>query len=638
MSGDIKGYKSNPLRQMMAFDVVEGPRAGEKISVMMPEPGEPPVLIGRSRECQIWIDAQNISRRNTEILCGPDRRPVIRDMGSVNGTLVNGQPISQTTPLPIQKGDRIRVGLTELIYQDLTVLDVPAPAFPQTPLPFPVQPFQAASARITTTPNLNVPPTVAFRPPVVNPPPVSGPVQPVPLPSLPGGDNLVYLVIRGGQRYLFKNEEATVGRGQANDIVIDSNSISRQHARFQKTVAGVFVNDLGSTNKTFVNGVQADGPVLLRDGDVVRFGDVEADFRLEPQRLTNLNRLVPRPTPADSEKTFISLDIQTTDPEAPTNEQTFVSQSVEQIFVGSGVFKLPGQHLADQKKDLESSETALDLDISEVRVVGRNLRQSSEVVPVSSSIGWTGQKNNAPVNQEVVLLEEVYLTEGTGRATEMLLNNLRLGLKPGELVALVGPSGSGKTELLQIMAGLRAADKGQVTVLGRNLPTAGAAGGNRINLENDRELGRWRTRSIGYLASEPELNPKLTVLEQVMWVLEQGGFGRDPLERMDKATTQLDRVGLADPVLIRLRPNELNRTERKLVALARALALDPPLLLADEPTGRVPSAAADRIFNLLKQIAAKGQTVFMVTSDQLWARNTDRQIEILDGSIVGSLA
>src|SRR6478609_7729842 len=115
-SGENKNFKSTPLRQVMTFDVVEGPRAGEKISVPMPEPGEPPVLIGRSRECQIWIDAQNISRRNTEILCGADRRPVIRDMGSVNGTLVNGQSISQTTPLPIQKGDRIRVGLTELIF------------------------------------------------------------------------------------------------------------------------------------------------------------------------------------------------------------------------------------------------------------------------------------------------------------------------------------------------------------------------------------------------------------------------------------------------------------------------------------------------------------------------------------------
>ena len=131
--------------------------------------------------------------------------------------------------------------------------------------------------------------------------------------SLPGmssvpSDYFVYLVVRGGERYLFENEEATVGRGQANDIVVDSHSISRQHARFQKTVAGVFVTDLGSTNKTFVNGVQADGPVLLRDGDVIRFGEIEADFRLEPQRLTSMNRVVSRSDPGDVARTTYFID------------------------------------------------------------------------------------------------------------------------------------------------------------------------------------------------------------------------------------------------------------------------------------------------------------------------------------------
>lgn len=632
-SGDTKNYKSTPLRQLMVFDVVEGPRTGEKIRVPMPEPGEPPVLIGRSRECQIWIDAQNISRRNTEILSGPDRRPVIRDMGSVNGTLVNGQSISQTTPLPIKKGDRIRVGLTELIFQDLAPLDVPAPA---PAMPYPVQPFPG-SARISAPGSgLASPSTVTFAPgqrsPVAGPRPLSAPLPP----TSATGDYFVYLVVRGGERYLFENEEATVGRGQANDIVIESNSISRQHARFQKTVAGVFVTDLGSTNKTFVNGVQADGPVLLRDGDIIRFGDVEADFRLEPQRLTNLNRVVPRPEPGDADKTFISMGFQTTEREPQTNEQGFASRSVESTFISSAGLKFPG-NLSDTKRNLEGAETALDLDMSQVRVVGRNLRQASAVLPVISGTAPLDRKSSQPIIGEVAHLEGVFLTEGTGRAAELLLNNLSLGLKPGEIVALVGPSGSGKTELLQLLGGFRAADRGRVEVLGRTLPTMETSGGVRPNLENDRELARWRTASIGYQPREADLNPKLTVLEQIIFVLEQGGYGRNPLERMEKATAQLDFVGMAAPEMLRLRPAELNRTERKLVALARTLALDPPLLLTDEPTGRVPSASADRIFTLLKQVAARKQTVFMVTSDQLWARNADRQIEIIDGSIVGSL-
>jgi putative ABC transport system ATP-binding protein len=188
------------------------------------------------------------------------------------------------------------------------------------------------------------------------------------------------------------------------------------------------------------------------------------------------------------------------------------------------------------------------------------------------------------------------------------------------------------------MAGLLAADRGQVTVMGRSLPTMETAGGLRPSLEADKELGRWRLRILGYMPGEPEFNPKQSALDQVIWVLEQAGFGRDPRERLEKAQQQMQLVGLADPEIIRLRPSDMTRTERKQVALARALALDPPLLLADEPTGKVPSASADKIFSLLRQLARNGITVFMVTSDQLWARNADRLIEIIDGAIVGSLS
>ena len=119
MSGESYNLRTGSPRQLLRFEITEGPRKGEVVTVPMPEPGEPPILIGRSRDCAIWIDAQNISRRNTEILSGPDRWPLIRDMGSVNGTQVNGQPVSQTQPMPIRQGDHIRIGLTELIFSGL---------------------------------------------------------------------------------------------------------------------------------------------------------------------------------------------------------------------------------------------------------------------------------------------------------------------------------------------------------------------------------------------------------------------------------------------------------------------------------------------------------------------------------------
>ena len=605
MSGDTYNFRAPGGRQLLRFEILEGPRAGEVLQVPMPEPGEPPVLIGRSRDCAIWIDAQNISRRNTEILSGPDRRPMIRDMGSVNGTLVNGQAISQTQPMPLKPGDHIRVGLTALVFSGLIAPPPPPPPRPQVPV--------STAATFVSEPFIPAPPVL----------PNQGAARPATL----LGTYYIYLIMRiGGQRYQLEGADITVGRGQTNDIVVDSNSISRQHARLQRTPAGVYVQDMGSTNKTFVNGMPADGPVLLHDGDVVRFGEVEADFKLETQRVTQTFSLFNRATL----KTFAADPAaEVTTPDASelgydAVEQTFVEAPEEQTFIGNTVgpqrkdtARVPG------RSQLEQSETVLDLDI---RVVGRQLRQTGDAVP----------ENNRPASGEVARLEGVFLSEGFGRAKETILNNVRLGLKGGELVTLVGPSGSGKTELLQIMSGARAAERGQVVIMDRVLPVLGS--GSLANPEVEREMARWRLHSVGYLTSQLDLIPKQSGLEHVMWVLEQAGYGRDPIERRDKALAQLALVGLTDPEVVQLRPPDLNRTERKLVALARALALDPPLLLVDEPIGSVPSSSADRIFKVLKDLAAKGTTVFMATIDPVWSRNADRQIEILDGTIVGSLS
>ena len=238
--------------------------------------------------------------------------------------------------------------------------------------------------------------------------------------------------------------------------------------------------------KLLSTGVQADSPVLLRDSDLVRFGEVEADFKLEQQRLTQSNRLVSRPLPTDfqpdpaaeitqsgsvsdltyggSEQTFLGLG----------SEQTFVGGTAGQTFMG-GQLKKPSTVPLNNRQSLEQSETALDLDI---RVVGKSLRQSASVMPDAAAM-VQASATKVTVPTEVARLEGVFLTEGSGRAADQLLSNVRLGLKPGELVALVGPSGSGKTELLQIMAGWRAADRGLVQVLGRQLVTLESNGGVR---------------------------------------------------------------------------------------------------------------------------------------------------------------
>jgi putative ABC transport system ATP-binding protein len=222
----------------------------------------------------------------------------------------------------------------------------------------------------------------------------------------------------------------------------------------------------------------------------------------------------------------------------------------------------------------------------------------------------------------------------------MLLKNVSVGLRQGELVALIGPSGSGKTELLQIMGGFLPADRGLVSVQGYVMPTNEAwRGRKRLNLEEEREHVRWRNRSIGFMTSDlNQLNPRMTALELITSAIEQAGIITDPRRRNEIAMERLQLVGLTDSEIPRLKPSELNRREKQLVALARALANDPPLLLADEPTGNLTSDSANYVFKLLQQFVASGKTIFMVTHDDYWARNASRQIEILDGEIVGGLA
>lgn len=580
------------LKPTLRLTFIEGPRSGSVIDLEAPSPGGPPATLGRNRENTITIDSAHLSRRHAEIFSDPLGRIFIRDAGSINGTIVNGRPVTTTDPALLKPGDRVQVGDTIFVYDGVVMGDSnPEVTALDTRLSLP-----GTSRTFSNTTPLQSQETNS------NPSSVEG--------------AYVYLLLRNGQRYLFEGEEATIGRGQGNDIVIDSNSISRQHARLQRTPAGIFVTDLGSTNKTFVNGVRADGPVLLRHNDVIRFGDIEVDFRIEKERQTGMVNF--------SDQTMI--EILNTD----ATQREFASNSFDSEDVNPSNWTGPS---------LEQLETALDLDI---RIVGRMQRRASDALPETPPVAGSGTGAPTPVVNtpyssqiEVARVEGVYYTEGQGRAAQLILQDIRLGLRQGELVAVVGPSGSGKSELVQIMAGFLPADRGRVLILGRDIPTYESAG-RRLNLEGDKDFVRWRARNIGYYSSGHQLDPRRPVYEQVMQPMEQAGIGRDTRERQERAFERLALVEISAEVG-RLRPTELNRTERQLVMLARTLANDPPLILCDEPLGNLTSKAANFVFTLLQRLAASNKTVLMVTQDQLWARNSSRMIEILDGVIVGSL-
>ena len=202
-----------------------------------------------------------------------------------------------------------------------------------------------------------------------------------------------------------------------------------------------------------------------------------------------------------------------------------------------------------------------------------------------------------------------------GRTVEVL-RGVELDLAPGELVAVVGPSGSGKSTLLHLLGGLDRPDAGSIEV-----------GGRRVDRLDPAERARFRNRTVGFVFQFHQLLSDFTALENVALPGRIAGLPAERLER--RAGSLLAEVGLADR-----RdhfPSQLSGGEQQRVALCRALSLEPPLVLADEPTGNLDPAAGELVFDLLERlVAVHGTTGLVVTHNRDLARRCAR-ILVLEG-------
>jgi lipoprotein-releasing system ATP-binding protein len=200
-----------------------------------------------------------------------------------------------------------------------------------------------------------------------------------------------------------------------------------------------------------------------------------------------------------------------------------------------------------------------------------------------------------------------------------VLKGIDLAVEPGEMVAIVGPSGSGKSTLLHLLGALDRPDGGSVEI-----------GGQPLEKMSGSALAGFRNRTIGFVFQFHQLLPDFTALENVM--LPGRIAGREPHAVFDHARELLCEVGLDD----RLDhfPNQLSGGERQRVALCRALALEPPLLLADEPTGNLDPASGDHVFGLLLEMQARHRTTgILVTHNPEIARRCSRALELVAGGL-----
>ncbi len=200
-----------------------------------------------------------------------------------------------------------------------------------------------------------------------------------------------------------------------------------------------------------------------------------------------------------------------------------------------------------------------------------------------------------------------------------VLKGVDLDVAAGEMVAIVGPSGSGKSTLLHLLGALDEPDRGEISIAGQDL----------ARIETSR-LARFRNRNLGFIFQFHQLLPDFNAVENVMMPGRIAGL--DPRQVHARAVALLEEVHLAD----RLDhfPNQLSGGECQRVALCRALLMEPPLLLADEPTGNLDPASADQVFALLLDLQEKrGTTAIVVTHNPALAARCGRMLKLTGGEL-----
>lgn len=219
----------------------------------------------------------------------------------------------------------------------------------------------------------------------------------------------------------------------------------------------------------------------------------------------------------------------------------------------------------------------------------------------------------------MITLKNIFKIYVNGDTTTYASNDVSLHIDEGEFVAIVGQSGSGKSTIMNIIGCL-------------DVPTSGTylLDGIDVSTMDDNELAEIRNKTLGFIFQQYNLIPKLTVLENVELPLLYAGLKKD--DRREKALQAIEKVGIIDK--IKNYPSQLSGGQQQRVSIARALAGNPSVILADEPTGALDSRTGREVLMFLQRLNEEGNTIVLITHDNSIAKAAKRIIRLHDGKVV----
>jgi putative ABC transport system ATP-binding protein len=222
-------------------------------------------------------------------------------------------------------------------------------------------------------------------------------------------------------------------------------------------------------------------------------------------------------------------------------------------------------------------------------------------------------------NGPIIEVKNVFKRFPVGDTEITVLKGISFEVHEGEFLSIVGPSGNGKSTLLNMVTGIDRPSDGAVVVLG-----------HEVHEMSEDALARWRGKNVGIIFQFFQMLPALTLLKNVILPMDLASK-YSPRERRERAMHLLDIVGLADQA--HKLPSMVSGGQQQRAAIARALANDPSLIVADEPTGNLDTRSARQVFELFHKLVAEDKTIMMVTHDKELAHQVPRRIEIMDGKI-----